>query len=51
LVIEERWYLRFEKPLDSIPCHKCDGLAVRLPWEKWKEQAFEDYKKKQDNFG
>ena len=51
LIIEERWYLRFEEPLNSIPCHKCDGLADRLPWQKRKAHIFEDYKKEQDNFG
>ena len=50
LIIEERWFTRFEKPLNSIPCHKCGGFAVRLPWEKWKKHVFKDYKKEQDSF-
>jgi len=50
MVIEERWFLRFRKPINSIPCPKCGGLAVRLPWQKWKEHIGAGYKKGQDNF-
>jgi len=34
--IEERWLLKFQKPTNSAPCHKCGGLAIRLPLEKFK---------------
>ena len=51
LVIEERWLLNSNKPSNSIPCHKCGGLALRLPWSKSKEDVFEDFTKQRDNFG
>jgi hypothetical protein len=47
LLIEERWLLKFQKPTNSTPCHKCGGLAIRLPLEKWKHKVFEDFAKKQ----
>ena len=45
LVIEERWLVNSDKPSNSIPCHKCGGLALRLPWSKSKRNVFEDFKK------
>ena len=51
LVIEERWLVHSDKPSNSIPCHKCGGLALRLPWSKSKRNVFEGFKKQRHNFG
>ena len=50
LVTEERWLLKSDKPTNSIPCHECGGLALRLPWSKSKRDVFEDFKQERDNF-
>ena len=47
LIIEERWFLKFQKPTNSAPCSRCGGLAIRLPLEKWKHKVFVDFEKKQ----
>jgi hypothetical protein len=44
-IIEERWLLISKKPTTSIPCHKCGGLAIRLPMGKWKDKVFDDFEK------
>jgi hypothetical protein len=46
LIIEDRWLFNSEKPTNSIPCHKCGELAIRLPLEKWKDNVFNDFVKK-----
>jgi hypothetical protein len=51
LIIEEKWFLNSNKPFHSIPCHKCGGLALRLPWSKYKKAGFTDFTKQKDNFG
>jgi hypothetical protein len=51
LIIEEKWYPSSSKPFHSIPCHKCGGLALRLPWSKHKEAVFKGFKEQRDNFG
>jgi 3-methyladenine DNA glycosylase AlkC len=45
LVIEERWLLKSNKSFNSIPCHKCEGLALRLPWSKSIDKVFDDFEK------
>ena len=50
LIIEEKWILFSDKPSNSVPCHKCGGLALRIPWSKSKESVFDDFQKRQDNF-
>ena len=45
LRIEEKWFPKSQKPTNSVPCHKCGGLAIRLPLEKWKHKVFEDFEK------
>jgi DNA-directed RNA polymerase subunit RPC12/RpoP len=50
LVIEERWLIKSDKPSNSIPCHKCGGLALRLPWSQSKRDVFEDFAGQRDNF-
>ena len=50
LIIEEKWVLYSNnQPSLSVPCHKCGGLALRLPWSKSKEYVFEDFQKRQNN--
>jgi hypothetical protein len=44
-IIEERWLLNSKKPINSIPCHKCGGLAIRLPLRKYKGKVFYDFQK------
>ena len=44
LRIEEKWLIQSRKPSNSIPCHKCGGLALRLPWSESKRAVFEDFK-------
>jgi len=54
-IIEERWIHSSQRAFNSVPCHKCGGLALRLPWSKFKENIFEDFdifedfEKKRDN--
>ena len=50
LVIEERWIVNSNRPFNSIPCYKCGGLALKLPWSKSKDAVFEDCTKQDDNF-
>jgi hypothetical protein len=45
LIIEERWAANSEKQLNSVPCHKCGGLALRIPWSESKDRIFEDFSK------
>jgi len=45
LIIEERWHFNSKKPTDSLPCHKCGGLAIRLPWSKSIDKVFDDFEK------
>ena len=51
LVLEEKWLFKSNKPSNSIPCQKCGGLALRLPWSKSKEDVFKDFAKQTDNPG
>jgi NMD protein affecting ribosome stability and mRNA decay len=50
LIIEEKWILHSDKPFNSVLCHKCGGLALRLPWPKSQKDVSEDFQKKQNNF-
>jgi rRNA maturation endonuclease Nob1 len=50
LVIEEKWYLNSNKPSTSVPCQRCGGLALRIPWSKSQEFIFEDSQKSLDSF-
>lgn len=43
LIIEERWTTNSENHIISVPCHKCGGLALRIPWSKWQNRDFEDF--------
>jgi hypothetical protein len=45
LIIEERWLFNSKKPSDSVPCHKCGSLAIRLPWSKSIDKVFDDFEK------
>ena len=45
LEIEERWLHKSNKSSNSIPCHKCGGLALRLPWSKSIDKVFDDFEK------
>ena len=45
LIIEERWLLNSKKPANSVPCHKCGDLAIRLPWSKVIDKVFDDFEK------
>jgi hypothetical protein len=47
LIIEERFLPNFQEPQNTAACHKCGGLAIRLPLSKWKDKIFEDFAKKQ----
>ena len=47
LIIEERFLLNSQKPDNTAACHKCGGLAIRLPLNKWKDKIFEDFAKEQ----
>jgi hypothetical protein len=51
LLIEERWLTNSNKHSNSIPCHKCGGLALKLPWSKSKREVFKDFTQQLDNFG
>ena len=42
LIIEEKWATNSKKPSITVPCHKCGGLAIRIPWSKAKDGVFED---------
>ena len=44
-IIEERWLLNSKKLTNSIRCHKCGGLAIRLPWSKLIDKVFVDFEK------
>lgn len=48
LMIEERWLINSNKPSNSIPCDKCGGLALRLPWSKSKRAVFQDFIEQRD---
>jgi hypothetical protein len=48
-MIEERWLINSNKPSNSIPCDKCGGLALRLPWSKSKRAVFEDFIEQRDS--
>ena len=50
LIIEERWAFNSNEQLQSVPCHKCGGLALKIPWSKSKDRVFEDLTKHRDNF-
>ena len=41
LIIEEKWLRNSNRPSNNVPCHKCGGLAFRIPWVKSKEDVFE----------
>jgi RNase P subunit RPR2 len=45
LIIEEKWSLDSNSniPSDSVTCHRCGGLALRIPWSKTKELIIEDF--------
>jgi len=45
LIIEETWVTNSAKQFNSVPCHKCGGLAIRIPWSKSKDRVFEDFQK------
>jgi len=42
LIIEEKWSLNSNMPSDTVPCHKCGGSALRIPWSKTYESSIED---------
>jgi hypothetical protein len=44
LIIEEKWSIDSNSniPSDSVPCHRCGGLALRIPWSETKESIIED---------
>ncbi len=46
MIIEERWIRYSDKPSNRVLCHKCGGLALRLPWPKSQEDVFEDFQKR-----
>jgi len=50
MIIEERWVLYSDKPSNRVLCHKCDGLALRLPWPKSQKDVFEDFRKREYYF-
>ena len=45
LIVEERWLSYSINPSNSVPCHKCGGLALRLPWSESKDKVFNDFAK------
>jgi len=45
LIIEERWLSNSKKPTNSIPCPKCGGLTIRLPWSRVIDKVFDDFEK------
>ena len=47
LIIEEKFLLNSQKPNNTATCHKCGGLAIRIPFNKWKDKIFEDFAKNQ----
>lgn len=49
LIIEEKWYSKSYDPADSVPCQKCGGLALRIPWSKLDEVTFENSEKNWDS--
>jgi hypothetical protein len=50
MIIEERWiFSASQQPTNSTPCHKCGGLAIRLPIGKWKDKVFRDFARRQIN--
>jgi len=48
LLILEKMVLDSIKPLNSIPCQMCGGLALKLPWSESKDRIFDDFAKKPD---
>jgi len=50
LIIEERWAFNTNEQFNSVPCHICGGLALKIPWSKSKDRIFEDFDKYRDNF-
>ena len=46
MIIEERWVLHSDKPSNRVLCHKCNGLASRLSWQKSQEDVLEDFQKR-----
>ena len=50
LIIEEKWYLNSNSASISVPCQKCGGLALRIPWSKSQEFIYEDIKENQEQF-
>lgn len=50
LIIEEKWYSQSYDPSIDIPCHKCGGLALRIPWSKTNELIPEDSEENLDNY-
>jgi Zn finger protein HypA/HybF involved in hydrogenase expression len=45
LIIEERWATISVEKFNSVPCPKCGGLALRIPWSESKDKVFEDIQK------
>lgn len=45
LIIQEKWYSKTYDPSVSVPCQKCGGLALRIPWSQSNEFSVEDFEK------
>ncbi len=50
LIIEEKWYSKSYDPSIDIPCQKCGGLAIRIPWSKTHEFTIENSGKNLDTY-
>ncbi|UCD81905.1 MAG: hypothetical protein JSW26_10900 [Desulfobacterales bacterium] len=42
LIIEEKYYYSSKDPSISVPCQKCGGLALRIPWSESIDYIFEE---------
>jgi len=50
MIIIERWVLYSGKPSNRVFGHKCDGLALRIPWLKSQEDVLADFRKRGYHF-
>jgi hypothetical protein len=42
LIIENKWHAGGLKPLSSVACSKCGGLAIRMPVSESIDNLFEE---------